>query len=202
MVGWKEGVRYDDRAGQWPRTDAPGHHWGKHAVRCATPFSSDSGGAAPVIRHGHSAYQAISNLLCERLHRALSDGMQRAPGAAEGTDSVPFRVSGALYALLMAHPIDQHGRCRSCRRLGGVLGLRRGRCGVHREASYWLRQPEEFLRSRLADEWGLADLPPAAARDLTHGGAGDVPDGLRSRRVPPDNSSSAGISLLLTGGMA
>jgi hypothetical protein len=61
----------------------------------------------------------------------------------------------------MAHSVDRRGRCRSCRRPGAVLGLRRRRCRVHGEARFCLQQPAEFLRSRLVCELGLTDLPPA-----------------------------------------
>jgi hypothetical protein len=80
--------------------------------------------------------------------------------AADGIDSIQFRACAALYALLIAHPVDQRGRCRSCRRPGAVLGLRRRRCRVHGEARFCLlQQPAEFLRSRLVCELGLTDLP-------------------------------------------
>jgi len=75
------------------------------------------------------------------------------------------RVSGALYALLLTHPVDQQGRCRLCRRPGAVLGLPRRRCGVHREASYWLRQSDWLLYSR--DSPGVA-IGPLIATGCEH----------------------------------
>ncbi len=89
------------------------------------------------------------------------------PGVVQWVGSVRCRVSVTLYALLIAHPLEHEGRCRSCRGPGAVFG-RRYRCWVHREASYWLRQPEEFLHSRVAQQWGLADQSPV--------GAGAAPD--------------------------
>jgi hypothetical protein len=191
----------------------------------------------PVIRSGYSVYQTSYDLLCRLLRKVLVDGVQAGCGADNGIGSVQFRACAALYALLMAHPLDQEGRCRSCHRPGAVFGRRR-RCWVHREASYWLRQSEEFLHSRVVREWDLVDqarpcagaapdrdsatrpadqddtevlprtefdlgdppdeplqtsaVPPtprfqAGCPDLAHGGAGDDPDGLRSRCVPPEN---------------
>jgi hypothetical protein len=207
----------------------------------------------PVIRSSTLVYHTTYDLLCKLLRRVLRDGVQAGPGTDEGIGSIQCRASAALYALLTAHPIDQQGRCRSCRRPGAVLGLRHRRCELHREASYWLRQPEELLHARLAHDWGLAQQPPTAAPnrdtttgptdpdttdvlpsitpqtsdphtkplqtpalppppppqdlrgkggpDPTHGGTGDDPDGLRFRRVPPENSPppQSSRSLLSTG---
>ncbi len=110
----------------------------------------------PVIRGGSSVYQTSYDLLCRLQRKVLVDGVQAGRDAAGGIGSVQFRASATLYALLRAHPLDREGRCRSCRGPGAVFG-RRHRCWVHREASYWLRQPEEFLHSRVVQEWGLAD---------------------------------------------
>ncbi|MGQ0719316.1 MAG: hypothetical protein ACT4NP_18780 [Pseudonocardiales bacterium] len=114
-----------------------------------------------------TVYQTSHDLMCQSLRKVLVDGVQTERGDAGGIGSVRCRVSAALYALLMAHPVDREGRCRSCRRRGAVFGWRR-RCWVHIEASYWLRQPEEFLRSKVVREWGLADQSPS--------GAGATPD--------------------------
>ncbi len=115
-----------------------------------------------------TVYQTSHDLMCQSLRKVLVDGAQvGGRDATGGIGSVRCRVSAALYALLMAHPVDREGRCRSCRRPGAVLGWRR-RCWVHIEASYWLRQPEEFLRSRVVQEWGLADQSPPGP-----GAAGD-----------------------------
>ena len=91
----------------------------------------------------------------------LREALRSVLVAADGIDSIQFRACAALYTLLIAHPVDQRGRCRSCRRPGAVLGLRRRRCRVHGEACFCLLQPAEFLRSRLVCELGLTDLPPA-----------------------------------------
>ncbi len=116
----------------------------------------------PIVHGGHSVYQTSHNFICRLLRKVLADGVQAGPGAAGGIGSVQFRASATLYALLMAHPLDREGRCRSCRRPGAVFG-RRQRCWVHIEASYWLRQPEEFLHARVIREWGLADQSPPGA---------------------------------------
>lgn len=99
--------------------------------------------------------------LREALHSVLVAAVEAWPGAAGGIDSIQSRACAALYVLLMAHSVDRRGRCRSCRRPGTVLGLRRRRCRVHGEARFCLlQQPAEFLRSRLVCELGLTDLPP------------------------------------------
>lgn len=134
----------------------------------------------PVILRGPSVYQTSYDLLCRLLRKVLADDVQTGCDAAGGIGSVQFRVSAALYALLLAHPLDREGRCRSCRGPGVVLGRRR-RCWVHMQASYWLRQPEGFLHSWVAHEWGLADQPPP--------GAGAAPDrDSATRSADPDDT--------------
>ncbi|HET9257526.1 MAG TPA: hypothetical protein VFO16_20315 [Pseudonocardiaceae bacterium] len=111
-------------------------------------------------------YQASYHAMCEVLRGALARGVQAGHGP-DDIGSVSWRVGGALYALLLAHPIDRQGRCRSCRRRGAVLRLFAERCHVHREARYWLYQPEEFLRPRLAQERqerGLLDMSDDSPR--------------------------------------
>ncbi|MGH3871120.1 MAG: hypothetical protein ACRDSR_06310 [Pseudonocardiaceae bacterium] len=98
-------------------------------------------------------------LLCQRLRGVLVDTIQARPGAAGGIDSLACQAIAALYALLMAHPVDRRGRCRSCRRPGAVLGFRRRYCRVHGAARVWFQQPEWFLHSRLVSELGLTDVP-------------------------------------------
>ncbi|MBV8994046.1 MAG: hypothetical protein JO115_11085 [Pseudonocardiales bacterium] len=100
-------------------------------------------------------------LLCQRLRGALENAVLVGHGA-DGIGSVPCQASAALYMLLMGHPVDRRGRCRSCRRSGAVLGFRRCRCRVYGETRFWLlQQPAEFLHSRLVCELGLTDRPPA-----------------------------------------
>lgn len=101
--------------------------------------------------------------LREVLRGVLVAAVEPGPGTAGGMDSIQSRACAALYALLMAHPVDRRGRCRSCRRPGVVvLRLGRRRCRVHGQARFWLlQQPAEFLSSRLASELGLTPLPPA-----------------------------------------
>jgi hypothetical protein len=133
-----------------------------------------------VIYSGPSVYQTNHALLCRLLQKVLVDGVQAGRDAAGGIGSIQFRASATLYALLLAHPLDQQGRCRSCRSPGVVFGRRR-RCWVHLQAIYWLRQPEEFLHSRVADEWGLADPSSPSA-----GAAPDRDSG--SRPAEPDDT--------------
>lgn len=201
----------------------------------------------PVIRSGPSVYQTSHDLLCQVLRKVLVDVVQAGRGAAGGIGSVECQAVATLYMLLMDHPIDRRGRCRSCRRPGAVFGSRWRRCQVYGKANVWLHQPDEALLLRLlAHELGLAaaprpatgvasgrapasdpgdtDMLPAIAADrpteplrtpavpstptaqagrpdLTHGGAGDDPDGPRSRRVPPDNQIQllVGRSFVLSG---
>lgn len=205
-------------------------HW-CHVVALDSVRGLPTGvGVTLMIRSGPSVYQTSHALLRRLLHKILMDGVQAGCGAAGGIGSVPLRASATLYALLLAHPLDQQGRCRACRSPGAVFGRRR-RCWVHLQANYWLRQPEKFLHSRVADEWEPANpSPPSAGAapdstaaatqpsqtpvapptptlpverpDLDHGGAGDDPDGLRPRRGPSDDPGpGAGTDALPTGGL-
>jgi hypothetical protein len=156
-----------------------------------------------MIRTSPSGHQAIYDVMYMALRRVLREGVQAEPGAAEGLDSLFCRVSGALYALLMAHPIDRHGRCRidrhgrcrSCRRPGSVLGRRRQDCVVYFEVSGWLGQPDTLLRARIAHQWQLTRQPAARVATTPHqdstpdpaGPAGpDTPD------LPPPTAPETG----------
>lgn len=70
----------------------------------------------------------------EALRGALLAAVRPGPGAQEEIDSILHRAGATLYSLMADHPVNQRGRCRSCRRPGAVLGLRRRRCRVHGKA--------------------------------------------------------------------
>ncbi len=131
------------------------------------------------------SYDHVCALLCG----ALLDGVQAGPGAAEGIGSVQGRASATLYGLLIDHPIDRQGRCRSCRH-PGVFGRRR-RCRVHVKACHWLHHPGiQFLLSPLASEFGLASTGAAATdpedTDVLSATATDPPtQPLQTPAVPP-----------------
>jgi hypothetical protein len=127
-----------------------------------------------MIRSGDWVYPCSSwyplshESLCTLLRGVLAEGVQAGCGAEEGIASLRCRASGALYALLMAHPIDQHGRCHCCARPGVLRGHPRQHCRVHFLAHYWLRQPEWLLSFQL-DEWGLGrPSPPRAPGGADH----------------------------------
>ncbi len=108
-------------------------------------------------------YRVSHQLICELLRGVLRDAVQAGPGAAGGIGSVECQAVTTLYLLLMDHPIDRRGRCRSCRRPGAVFGLRWRRCRVHGKATLFLHHLDEVLLLRfLAHELGLAvPAPPA-----------------------------------------
>lgn len=128
--------------------------------------------------------QTTHRLVCEALRGVLRPLAQAGPDAVDEIGSILYRVSAVVYTLLLDHPIDRRGRCRSCRRPGAIVGLRRRPCRIYLKASYWLlRQPDgPILFSHLADDLGLGTAPAS--------GAG-VPQ-------PPTNS---GGSLVITGGI-
>lgn len=102
-----------------------------------------------------SVQQISYDLLCQGLRTVLLEAVESESDAAGLIGLVEVRTCAALYGLLLDHPVDRRGRCRSCRRPGAVFGWRRRRCRVRIEASFWLHQPDRaFLLSRLADELG------------------------------------------------
>lgn len=158
-----------------------------------------------------SAHQTSYQLLCQMLRGALRDTVRSTRDGSGGISSVGCRAVAVLYGLLLDHPVDRRGRCRSCRRPGEVLGLRRRRCRVHRKTHFYLHHPDDaFLLGHLAREVGLpapAASPPrpsgrhrkAGRPDPDHGGVEDDPHGPRPRRGPsPDQQSpDPGHSLVI-----
>ncbi|MGH3801891.1 MAG: hypothetical protein ACRDTD_17505 [Pseudonocardiaceae bacterium] len=142
--------------------------------------STGHGDAAP----SRSVHQTSYRVVCEVLRRVLVAAVQAGPGAAGGIGSVECQAVAALYLLLLDHPIDRWGRCRSCRRLGAVFGPRWRHCRVHGKANLCLRQPEELLRL-LVREVGLADSPPPAAPGWAPAGDAEATDVLPSVAVDP-----------------
>jgi hypothetical protein len=107
----------------------------------------------PVIRGGPSVYQTSRDALCQLLRKVLVDGAQAGRGATGGVGSVEWQAVITLYSLLRDHPVDQWGRCRSCRRPGSVFGSRWRPCRVHSKATLCLRQLDDvLLLDLLADE--------------------------------------------------
>jgi hypothetical protein len=82
-------------------------------------------GVLPTISKGPNVHQTSYDLLCRMLRRVLLDGVQAGPDAIGGIGSVHFKASTTLYGLLLDHPVDGPGRCRSCRRTGALFGWRR-----------------------------------------------------------------------------
>ncbi|MGH3901122.1 MAG: hypothetical protein ACRDTA_23310, partial [Pseudonocardiaceae bacterium] len=121
------------------------------------------------------------------LRAALRAAVESGPGSEGGIDSIQHRACAALYVLVTAHSVDRRGRCRLCRHPGAVFGFRRRHCRVHGEARVWLGQPEWFLRSRLINELGLTDVPPAQD-SATPTAAGDPGDTDVMPGIEPDPS--------------
>lgn len=132
-----------------------------------------------MIGRSRTAYQTSYKLLCQMLRGALLDGVD-----SGGVGSVTYRATAALYALLLAHPIDRRGRCRSCRHPGPVLGLRRCKCRVHGEAHLYLHSSgDAILLSCLTSELGLTvPRPPIAGQNP------DWPSLTISRRADQDDT--------------
>lgn len=129
-----------------------------------------------------SVYQARHQHLSAVLRAALVEAVQAGRRAAGGIGTISGRALATLYLILMSHPVDQQGRCRSCRSPSTVLRRRRRGCRVHWEASVWLSQPAEFVRTQLARELGLTTpntptVSPCSPQGVTvglgHGGASE-----------------------------
>lgn len=108
---------------------------------------------------GRTVEQTSHQLVCEALRETVRAG----PGAIEGVGSIRYRASALLYLLLLQHPVDEHGRCRSCP--GVMTGLRPRPCRIHLKASDWLlHHPDDaLLLSHLARELGASRVPPGSA---------------------------------------
>ena len=115
------------------------------------------------LRRKPTRYQTEHGVLREMLHRFLVDTVQSPRGVA-GCGQVVCGAVAVLDSLLAAHPVDQRGRCRSCR-YPRWLGRRPPVCVVFLQAHYWLRQPTPGVQAHLASELGVAVAPPHGAGD-------------------------------------
>jgi hypothetical protein len=123
-----------------------------------SPFHrSNSRAIAPIGQaSSRTTYRTNHNLLRAVLRDALLDVVGSAHDL-HGIDRVEFGACAGLHALLIAHPVDDRGRCSSCR--PGWLAHRRQVCMIYQKAHYWLRQPTHLLQAQLAGELGV-DLSP------------------------------------------
>lgn len=112
-----------------------------------------------------SVHQTSHDLLREVLRGELLAVVESEAGGGDASGSLHYRASAALYALLGAHPLDRHGRCRSCRRAGVVAGRWRRVCRVYLAARFYLRQPDDVLLCHLGAELGQPDAAPPSAAD-------------------------------------
>ncbi len=95
-----------------------------------------------------SSYHTTHRLAAEQLAAALHAWVLGQPV----TGDVLFRSTLALYSLLLAHPVDRHGRCRCCR-------PRRRVCRVYAAVSFYLHQPDHVIWAHVADELRHLDAP-------------------------------------------
>ena len=131
-------------------------------------------------------------LACEALREVLLDTARH--GSDRGIRPVPYRACAALYSLLLDHPVDRRGRCRSCRRPGTALGLRRRRCLVRITAGYWLLQPDDaFLLAHLTSELGLTAAQSSAADAASSTASAPTP-AVAPRLLPADSPGCGGRS--------
>ncbi len=99
-----------------------------------------------------SAAETTHNMI-SALRDVLLAAITFKAATGNATGSVQFRACAVLYLLLCDHSVDQRGRCRSCRRSGGVLGLRRRLCRVHVKADYWRTSPRSSCIPCCAASW-------------------------------------------------
>ena len=114
---------------------------------------------------GQTSHRLISEALGDELRQAVHAG----PSVADQADSIRYRVSAVLYLLLRDHAIDRRGRCRSCRRPGAMITIRRHPCRILIKARYWLLRPPDqaHLLSLLAAELP-ASLPLSPSVSQAH----------------------------------
>lgn len=152
---------------------------------------------------GRTVDQTSYRLVCDALRETVHAG----PGATKGGGSIRYRASAVLYLLLLDHPIDRRGRCRSCRGPSGMIGLRRRPCRIHLRASdYLLRQPTEaLLRLHTPCAWNrMRETLNAAVGDRDADPAGFQFRRRRSRcrcagvsRLPTAPLAARGLSAML-----
>ncbi|MGH3903853.1 MAG: hypothetical protein ACRDTE_06655 [Pseudonocardiaceae bacterium] len=139
-------------------------------------------------------YQTSNELLRETLGEVLLAAVRAGPGAAGGISSVSCRAVAALYLVLLNHPIDRRGRCRSCRRVGAVFGRRYRRCRVHSCVDFWLHQPDEgVLLGHLVSELNqqLPRQPESLSRTPALPSPPSLPGGSpRAGRPDPDHGGA------------
>ncbi|MGH3719671.1 MAG: hypothetical protein ACRDRI_12710 [Pseudonocardiaceae bacterium] len=115
-----------------------------------------------VTSTGRTVDQTCHRLVCEALRETVRAG----PGSLGRVGSIRYRASAVLYLLLLEHPIDWRGRCRSCP--GILIGLRPRPCQIHVRASDWLlHHSNEALLSHLAREFGAGSVPSSGAAGTT-----------------------------------
>lgn len=139
----------------------------------------------PVSVKQLSGYQAGHGLLCEELRGWLVNTLEHGDGAQDGNEPTRWRECAVVYSLLREHAIDQKGRCRRCRCPRAVFRRRRRRCQVHVVADFYLRQPEEFVRSYLTGELDGSTSRPVRRREASRGAASWL-----TRRVPTTRVTS------------
>lgn len=103
------------------------------------------------------ACHASYSFMCQALRGFLVDVVESRDH--DVVDTIAFRASATLYAMLLNHPIDEKGRCRSCRRSAAGFGRRRRRCRVHLLTGLHMLYSGDFLLSYVAGELGLDPIP-------------------------------------------
>lgn len=127
----------------------------------------------------------------------LQEAVDSGGGELISFGSVPCRAVAALYMILLNHPVDRRGRCRSCRRPGAALGRRWRRCRVHGEATLWLNQPADFVVSHLIRELRLTGGGTRAGKAMPDPRLDDtdvVPRMPADPEDPPPTSQSPVVS--------
>lgn len=112
--------------------------------------------------------QTVDQTSHRLVFQALRQTVRAGPSALDGGGSIRYRASALLYLLLLEHPLDERGRCRSCP--GLMTGLRPRPCQVHLRASdVLLHYPDEaLLLAHLAEELGASRAPPGSAAGTPH----------------------------------
>ncbi len=107
---------------------------------------------------GMSVHQTSYDMLRESLRDGLVTAVEPR-NANVGCESVHYRATAALYALLGGHPIDRRGRCRCCHGPRALLARRRRICHVYVAVRYYLHQPDQVLLHHLASELEQSSFP-------------------------------------------
>jgi hypothetical protein len=110
---------------------------------------------------GHNGAHPDCDPLRQMLRTVLLDRMRAGRDTTGRIGTLECRAVLTLYSLLTEHPVDQWGRCQSCRHPGWMLLPQWWPYRVSSKAELYLQRVDEvLLLDMLTDNLGLDTAPP------------------------------------------